>query len=59
MQQIECRLSPVIDVAIEAGRKLRHKLEAMKNALREGDEAKALDIARDISGLKQQNQRAA
>lgn len=52
-------LPPAIDVALEAGRKLRLKLEAMKQALKDGDEAKALSMAREICGLEQQNQRAA
>jgi hypothetical protein len=57
-EDISTRLSPVLDVALEAGRKLRFKLEAMKGALRDGDETSALTIAREICGLEQQDQRA-
>lgn len=57
--EIAARFTPVIDVALEGGRKLRLKLDAMKQALNEGDEQKALSVARDICGIKQQNSRAA
>lgn len=57
-EEIAIRFTPVIDVALEAGRKLRLKLDAMKQALKEGDEQKALGVARDICGIEQQDQHA-
>lgn len=57
-EEIAIRFTPVIDVALEGGRKLRLKLDAMKQALRDGDEQEALSVARDICGINQQDQRA-
>lgn len=37
--EITVRFTPVIDAALEGGRKLRVKLEAMRQALKDGDEA--------------------
>lgn len=51
-EEIAIRFTPVIDVALEGGRKLRLKLDAMKQALRDGDEQKALSVARDICGIE-------
>lgn len=51
-EELSIRFTPVIDAALEGGRKLRLKLDAMKQALREGDEQKALSVARDICGVK-------
>lgn len=50
--EIAVRFTPVIDAALEGGRKLRLKLDAMKQALRDGDEQKALSVARDICGIE-------
>ncbi|WP_173085067.1 hypothetical protein [Fundidesulfovibrio magnetotacticus] len=53
------RVPSVVDVALVAGGKLRAKLDALRLALLEGDDSTALEIARDICGLKERVPRAA
>jgi len=53
------RASAIVDVALAAGGKLRAKLESMRQALKAGDEVTALEIARDICGLKERETLAA
>ncbi|GAB6037181.1 hypothetical protein JCM15519_17400 [Fundidesulfovibrio butyratiphilus] len=47
-----------LDAALSAGRKLRERMAAMKQALRDGDESKALNLAREICGLEQDRRAA-
>lgn len=41
-------LPPALDAAVSAGQKLRKRLDAMRDALRAGDDAHALELAREL-----------
>lgn len=42
-----------LDLAIAAGRNLARRLDTLRDALEKGEEQQALDLAREITGLKQ------
>lgn len=45
-------LASVVDLALEAGKKHREKVLALRKALEAGDKDRALDLAREVCGLK-------
>lgn len=44
-------LPPIVDIALKAGSELNLKLTAIKNALLDGDEATAMNLARELFRL--------
>ncbi|UJX41745.1 hypothetical protein K9F62_03315 [Desulfovibrio sp. JY] len=45
-----------LEIALAAGQNLSRRLETLKEALEAGNEAAALDMAREITGAKRQGQ---
>jgi hypothetical protein len=45
-------MQSVVDVALEAGKKHRERLMALKDALQKDEPERALELAREVCGLK-------
>lgn len=52
----EADLRSVAETAIQIGRKRRKKMKKLKAALQNGEDEKALDLARDLVGLGKKSQ---